>query len=72
MKLFKLAWDAIGSEFAGRHQSYELFYSGAPFVVKGYAFRNYDYDRPLQAVEQFLASYDVGELTVPTLEEVSA
>lgn len=72
VKLFKLAWDAIGSEFAGRHQSYELFYSGAPFVVKGYAFRNYDYDRPLQAVEQFLASYDVGELTVPTLEEVSA
>lgn len=72
VKLFKLAWDAVGSEFAGRHQSYELFYSGAPFVVKGYAFRNYDYDRPLQAVDQFLASYGVGELSAPTLQEVSA
>lgn len=72
VKLFKLAWDAVGSEFAGRHQSYELFYSGAPFVVKGYAFRNYDYDRPLQAVDQFLASYGASELSTPTLQEVSA
>lgn len=70
VKLFKLAWDAVGSEFAGRHQSYELFYSGAPFVVKGYAFRNYDYERPVAAVDEFLASYGVSEL--PVLEEVSA
>ncbi|WP_408897573.1 4-hydroxyphenylacetate 3-hydroxylase family protein [Nocardioides sp. R1-1] len=69
VQLFKLAWDAIGSEFAGRHQSYELFYSGAPFVVKGYAFRNYDYDRPVAAVDEFLASYGVSEL--PTLQEVA-
>jgi 4-hydroxyphenylacetate 3-monooxygenase len=59
VKLFKLAWDAVGSEFAGRHQQYELFYSGAPFVVKGYAFRNYDYDRTVAAVDDFLASYDL-------------
>ena len=26
--LLKLAWDAIGSEFAGRHQQYEMFYAG--------------------------------------------
>ena len=59
VKLFKLAWDAIGSEFAGRHQQYEMFYSGAPFVVKGYAFRNFDYVTPVQAVDDFLASYGV-------------
>ena len=71
VKLFKLAWDAIGSEFAGRHQQYELFYAGAPFVVKGYAYRNFDYDTPLRTVEEFLASYGVTELvTIP--EEVSA
>jgi len=41
IKLFKLAWDIIGSEFAGRHQQYEMFYAGAPFVVKGaYTYRN--------------------------------
>lgn len=72
VKLFKLAWDAVGSEFAGRHQSYELFYSGAPFVVKGYAFRNYDYNKPLQAVEQFLASYGVDGPAAAVTEEVSA
>lgn len=57
IKLFKLAWDAVGSEFAGRHQQYELFYSGAPFVVKGYAFRNFDYEAPVATVDKFLASY---------------
>jgi 4-hydroxyphenylacetate 3-monooxygenase len=71
VKLFKLAWDAIGSEFAGRHQQYELFYSGAPFVVKGYAFRNFDYDGPLASVEGFLASYGVSEISA-IQEEVTA
>src|SRR5687768_17978843 len=28
-KLFKLAWDIVGSEFAGRHAQYELFYAGS-------------------------------------------
>src|SRR5699024_5453362 len=27
IKLFRLAWDIVGSEFAGRHQQYELFYA---------------------------------------------
>lgn len=57
VKLFKLAWDVIGSEFAGRHQQYEMFYAGAPFVVRGYAFRNYGFDESLAMVDGFLASY---------------
>ncbi len=69
VKLFKLAWDAVGSEFAGRHQQYELFYAGAPFVVKGYAFRNFDYDTPVRTVEEFLASYDAPGLPVADLKE---
>lgn len=59
VKLFKLAWDAIGSEFAGRHHQYELFYAGAPFVVKGYAFRNYGFDEPVARLDDFLAGYDL-------------
>jgi 4-hydroxyphenylacetate 3-monooxygenase len=66
VKLFKLVWDAVGSEFAGRHQQYELFYAGAPFVVKGYAFRNFDYDGPVKAVDEFLASYGASELPAGT------
>lgn len=57
IKLFKLVWDVVGSEFAGRHHQYEMFYAGAPFVAKGYAYRNYDYDRHVADVEDFLAGY---------------
>ncbi|WP_020498566.1 4-hydroxyphenylacetate 3-hydroxylase family protein [Sciscionella marina] len=57
LKLFKLAWDAVGSEFAGRHHQYEMFYAGAPFVVKGYAFRNYDFSEPLAELDSFLSGY---------------
>ncbi|MEV4096549.1 4-hydroxyphenylacetate 3-hydroxylase family protein [Streptosporangium saharense] len=59
VKLFKLVWDAVGSEFAGRHHQYEMFYAGAPFVVKGYAFRNYGFEEPLAEVETFLAGYSL-------------
>jgi 4-hydroxyphenylacetate 3-monooxygenase len=59
IKLFKLVWDAIGSEFAGRHHQYEMFYAGAPFVAKGYAFRNYGFDEALALVDQTLESYDL-------------
>jgi 4-hydroxyphenylacetate 3-monooxygenase len=57
VKLFRLVWDATGSEFAGRHHQYEMFYAGAPFVAKGHAYRNYGYERPVADVEGFLASY---------------
>ena len=40
----KMAWDVIGTEFAGRHQKYEKFYGGASFVVKQNIFRFYDFD----------------------------
>jgi 4-hydroxyphenylacetate 3-monooxygenase len=63
VKLFKLAWDAIGSEFAGRHHQYEMFYAGAPFVAKGYAYRNYGFDDALASVDSFLSSYSLADAT---------
>lgn len=58
VKLFKLAWDVIGSEFAGRHQQYELFYAGAPFVVRGvYTYRHYPYQKHVAGLDSFLSSY---------------
>ncbi len=59
VQLFKLAWDIIGSEFAGRHLQYEMFYAGAPFVARNYAFRNYGFEEALKPVETFLSSYDI-------------
>jgi 4-hydroxyphenylacetate 3-monooxygenase len=43
MRFFKLAWDAVGSEFASRHTQYEMFYAGAGFVTKGHSMRTYDW-----------------------------
>ena len=59
MKLFKLAWDLVGTEFAGRHQSYEKFYAGASFIVKGHNFREAPWADLRKPVDDFLASYDV-------------
>jgi len=39
LKLYRLAWDLVGSEFAGRHLQYEKFYSGPGVVVRGHSHR---------------------------------
>ncbi len=57
VKLFKLAWDAIGSEFASRHIQFELFYAGAGYVVRNNSFRTYDWDRATGMVDGLLSSY---------------
>ncbi|WP_158738106.1 4-hydroxyphenylacetate 3-hydroxylase family protein [Alteribacillus sp. YIM 98480] len=62
VKLFKLAWDLIGTEFGGRHQQYEMFYAGAPHVAKGHAYRNYGYQETVELVEKCLSSYSIPEL----------
>ena len=59
VKLLKLAWDLIGSEFASRHQQYELFYAGAPFLVKGRMYRSFDFGRGEALVDAALAGYDL-------------
>ena len=61
IKFFKMAWDAVGSEFASRHTQYEMFYSGASFVTKGHSNRTYDWDRATGMVTRLLASYDLEE-----------
>jgi 4-hydroxyphenylacetate 3-monooxygenase len=57
VKLFKLAWDAIGSEFASRHIQFELFYAGAGYVVRNNSFRTYDWDRATGMVDSLLGTY---------------
>ena len=61
VKLFKLAWDAIGSEFGSRHTQYEMFYSGAQFAVRNHSYRTFDWDKATGMVDQFMASYDLPE-----------
>ena len=58
VKFFKLAWDAVGSEFASRHTQYEMFYSGAGFVTKGHAYRTCDWDGATGLVDRLMEGYE--------------
>lgn len=60
VRFFKLAWDAIGSEFASRHTQYEMFYAGASFVTKGHAYRTFDWERAGALVDSLWNSYPRG------------
>jgi 4-hydroxyphenylacetate 3-monooxygenase len=68
MKLYKLAWDLTGSEFAGRHQQYEKFYAGASFVVRNYAYIHTNWQELEGVADRLLSSYGVPE---EYLEETS-
>ena len=59
VKFFKLAWDAVGSEFASRHTQYEMFYAGATFVTKNHSYRTYDWDSSKSLVDRMLDSYSL-------------
>jgi 4-hydroxyphenylacetate 3-monooxygenase len=57
VKFFKLAWDALGSEFASRHVQYEMFYAGASFVTRGHSYRTFDWAKCCDMVDGLMASY---------------
>jgi len=57
VKLFKLAWDAVGSEFGSRHLQYEMFYAGANMVTRGHSFRTYDWENATGLVDRLMSSY---------------
>ncbi len=59
MKLFKLAWDLIGSEFAGRHLQYEKFYAGASFIIRNHNHREAPWNHYHALVEEAMAAYDI-------------
>ncbi len=61
VKFYKLAWDAVGSEFASRHQQYEMFYAGATFVTKSHSFRTYDWESAGGLVSNMLSSYQLAD-----------
>jgi 4-hydroxyphenylacetate 3-monooxygenase len=59
VKLLKLVWDMVGSEFASRHHQYEMFYAGAPFLVKQRMFDVFDFASADRLVDSALAGYDL-------------
>ena len=76
VKVMKLLWDAVGTEFAGRHELYERNYAGnhentrvellAAQVMSGQV------EGYKAFVDECLAEYDVDGWTVPDLESYAA
>ena len=60
MKLMSLAWDLVGSEFAGRHMQYEKFYAGPVYVMNGYSFDACPWEELDDIVNGLISSYDGG------------
>lgn len=58
VKFLKLAWDAVGSEFASRHVQYEMFYAGAQFVTNSHSFRTYDWKSATGMTDATLGAYE--------------
>jgi 4-hydroxyphenylacetate 3-monooxygenase len=65
VKFYKLAWDAVGSEFASRHLQYEMFYAGASSTTKAHSFRTYDWARAGAILDRVLASYRLEDAVAP-------
>ena len=59
MKILKLAWDLLGSEFAGRHAQYEKFYAGPGFVISGYSYNHLPWAEYEAALDETMSRYDV-------------
>jgi 4-hydroxyphenylacetate 3-monooxygenase len=63
VKLFKLIWDAIGTEFGARHELYEINYSGSHEQVRmdvvKFSRRNNLLERFAEMAESCMAEYDL-------------
>jgi 4-hydroxyphenylacetate 3-monooxygenase len=71
VKMMKLLWDAIGTEFAGRHELYEVNYSGAPEATKVIALELANATgataRMKALVDRCLSEYDLEGWNAPDL-----
>jgi len=54
IKLMRLIWDFLGSEFGSRHAQYEKFYGGPSFSAKLNLYRNFDWKRAGALVDKAL------------------
>jgi len=69
IKIMKLLWDAIGSEFGARHELYEMNYSGSHELIRVFQLQQAQGNGALKAMEalaeQCMADYDENGWTHP-------
>jgi 4-hydroxyphenylacetate 3-monooxygenase len=73
VRLFRLAWDACLSAFAGRQSLYEYFFFGDPVRMAGALVASYDREPYKERVREFLLRDEVEAAPEPRAkpEEVS-
>jgi 4-hydroxyphenylacetate 3-monooxygenase len=75
VKLMKLLWDSVGTEFAGRHGLYEVNYAGSPEATKVIALELATAtgmaSRMKALADKCLSEYDLQGWTVPDLIDPS-
>ena len=73
VKLMKLLWDSIATEFGGRHELYEINYTGASDEIRRFALfgamASGNADRFKGFAEQCMAEYDLDGWRVPDLAD---
>jgi 4-hydroxyphenylacetate 3-monooxygenase len=57
VKLLRLIWDLVGTEFGGRQLQYDMFYSAAQHVADMRLYRWYDWSKGKALVDRILAGY---------------
>ena len=71
VKLMKLLWDAIGTEFGARHELYEVNYSGSHEEIRRFALLGAQHSGAANRWKAFanscMAEYDLDGWTVPDL-----
>ena len=53
IRLFRLAWDMVGTQFGSRQTLYERFFNGDPVILRQRRFATYDYTRADDALKSF-------------------
>ncbi len=67
-KLFNLAWDLVGSEFAGRHELYERFHAGSRSGTCAMrTYRTFDFAGARALVDHCLAGYSLPSADVEAM-----
>ena len=73
VKLLKLLWDAIGSEFGGRHELYEINYGGSTEEIRRYVLFGAQAmgvtDKLKGFAEQCMAEYDLDGWKAPDMKD---
>lgn len=69
MRIFKFAWDLIGSDLASRAASYEKFFVGPAFAVRNYNFIYAPWDQLTATIEAAMAA--LPEPSIPEAHPVA-